>query len=103
MYICIIILGSIFEESDQAQAIRAFQMIDPTFNMDKFMSEARTYIIPEVMEAYLRGDVETLKLWCSEAVSKKERRERWGDDSMLCFVFWDKYYLQNIHKNRSID
>ena len=50
-------------------------MIDPTFNMDKFMSEARTYIIPEVMEAYLRGDVETLKLWCSEAVSKKER---WG-------------------------
>ncbi|KAG2223238.1 hypothetical protein INT45_006119 [Circinella minor] len=59
--------GSIFEESDQAQAIRAFQMIDPTFNMDKFMSEVRTYIIPEVMEAYLRGDVETLKLWCSEA------------------------------------
>ncbi|KAI9274504.1 hypothetical protein BDA99DRAFT_497717 [Phascolomyces articulosus] len=59
--------GSIFEESDQAQAIRAFQMIDPTFNMDKFMTEARTYIVPEVMEAYLRGDVETLKLWCSEA------------------------------------
>lgn len=61
--------GSIFEESDQAQAIRAFQMIDPTFNMDKFMREARTYIVPELMEAYLKGDTETLKLWCSEAVS----------------------------------
>ena len=48
-------------------------MIDPTFNMDKFMSEVRTYIIPEVMEAYLRGDVETLKLWCSEAVSKNKK------------------------------
>ncbi|KAI8143991.1 hypothetical protein BJV82DRAFT_557765 [Fennellomyces sp. T-0311] len=59
--------GSIFEESDQAQAIRAFQMIDPSFNMDKFMVEARTYIVPELMEAYLRGDTETLKLWCSEA------------------------------------
>lgn len=61
-------LGSIFEESDQAQAIRAFQMIDPTFNMDKFMVDARTYIVPELMEAYLKGDVDTLKLWCSEAV-----------------------------------
>ncbi|KAF7725484.1 protein translocase subunit [Apophysomyces ossiformis] len=59
--------GSIFEESDQAQAIRAFQQIDPTFNMDKFMVDARRYIVPEVMEAYLKGDVETLKLWCSEA------------------------------------
>ncbi|ORE01509.1 TIM44 subunit of mitochondria import inner membrane translocase [Rhizopus microsporus var. microsporus] len=59
--------GSIFEESDQAQAIRAFQMIDPTFNMDKFMVDARTYIVPELMEAYLKGDVDTLKLWCSEA------------------------------------
>jgi predicted lipid-binding transport protein (Tim44 family) len=61
--------GSIFEESDQAQAIRAFQTIDPTFNMDKFMVDARKYIVPELMEAYLKGDVETLKVWCSEAVS----------------------------------
>ncbi|CEG84503.1 hypothetical protein RMATCC62417_18297 [Rhizopus microsporus] len=42
-------------------------MIDPTFNMDKFMVDARTYIVPELMEAYLKGDVDTLKLWCSEA------------------------------------
>lgn len=33
------------------------------------MEDARKYIIPELMEAYLKGDVETLKLWCSEAVS----------------------------------
>lgn len=44
-------------------------MIDPSFNMDNFLREARTYIIPEVMEAYLKGDVESLKMWCSEAVS----------------------------------
>lgn len=36
------------------------------------MIDARTYIVPELMEAYLKGDVDTLKLWCSEAVSKKE-------------------------------
>lgn len=33
------------------------------------MTDARKYIVPELMEAYLKGDVETLKLWCSEAVS----------------------------------
>jgi len=59
--------GSIFEESDQAQAIKAFQQIDHTFNLEKFMKEAREYIVPELMDAYLKGDTETLKLWCSEA------------------------------------
>ncbi|KAI8889893.1 TIM44 subunit of mitochondria import inner membrane translocase [Backusella circina FSU 941] len=59
--------GSIFEESDQAQAINAMKAIDPTFNMDQFMTDARRFIIPELMEAYLKGDVETLKVWCSEA------------------------------------
>ncbi|CAM0143157.1 protein translocase subunit [Umbelopsis sp. WA50703] len=59
--------GSIFDESDQAQAVKAFQQIDHTFNMEKFMKEAREYIVPELMDAYLKGDTETLKLWCSEA------------------------------------
>lgn len=36
------------------------------------MIDARTYIVPELMEAYLKGDVDTLKLWCSEAVSNKK-------------------------------
>ena len=61
--------GSIFEESDQAQAIKAFQQIDRSFNLEKFMKEAREYIVPELMDAYLKGDTETLKAWCSEAVS----------------------------------
>jgi import inner membrane translocase subunit TIM44 len=40
--------------------------------MDQFMTDARRFIVPELMEAYLKGDVETLKLWCSEAVSRVE-------------------------------
>lgn len=39
------------------------------------MTEARKYIVPELMEAYLKGDVETLKLWCSEAVSRIRETE----------------------------
>lgn len=40
------------------------------------MKEARGFIVPEVMEAYLKGDVETLKLWCSEAVRQEETRKK---------------------------
>ncbi|RUS21514.1 hypothetical protein BC937DRAFT_92448 [Endogone sp. FLAS-F59071] len=59
--------GSLFEESDQAQAIKALQAIDPRFNMERFLREAREYIIPELMDAYLKGDSEILREWCSEA------------------------------------
>ncbi|OZJ04542.1 hypothetical protein BZG36_02710 [Bifiguratus adelaidae] len=58
---------SMFEESDQAQAIKALQRLDPRFTLDSFMREAREYIVPELMDAYLKGDSETLKIWCSEA------------------------------------
>ncbi|ORX97645.1 TIM44 subunit of mitochondria import inner membrane translocase [Basidiobolus meristosporus CBS 931.73] len=60
--------GSLFEESETAQAIKSFQNnIDRSFNVEKFVKEAREYIIPEVMDAYLKGDNDALKEWCSEA------------------------------------
>ncbi|RIB01941.1 hypothetical protein C2G38_2009765 [Gigaspora rosea] len=60
-------LGSFFEENETAQAITQLKMIDPGFNIEEFMKELREFIIPEIMEAYLKGDMETLKIWCSEA------------------------------------
>jgi len=60
---------SIMDETENAKTIRAFQMIDPTFNIDNFMKEAREFIIPEVMDAVLTADSELLNEWCSEAVS----------------------------------
>ncbi|KAJ1961077.1 protein translocase subunit [Dispira parvispora] len=61
-------LGSLFSESESAQALRVFkQTLDPAFNVDQFLREAREYIIPEVIDAYLHSDVDTLKEWCSEA------------------------------------
>ncbi|KAK9687985.1 protein translocase subunit [Basidiobolus ranarum] len=60
--------GSLFEESETAQSIKTFQnTIDRSFNVEKFVKEAREYIIPEVMDAYLKGDNDALKEWCSEA------------------------------------
>ncbi|KAJ1922734.1 protein translocase subunit [Tieghemiomyces parasiticus] len=59
---------SIFSESESAQALRLFkQTLDPSFNTDQFLHEAREFIIPEVIDAYLHSDVDALKQWCSEA------------------------------------
>ncbi|KAG8924415.1 protein translocase subunit [Tulasnella sp. 419] len=60
-------LGSMFDENEMAQVTRAFRLMDPAFNMESFSRELREYIIPEVVDAYLSADKESLKLWCSEA------------------------------------
>ncbi|CAG8455413.1 10097_t:CDS:2 [Paraglomus occultum] len=59
--------GSFFAETETAQALSQLKAIDPSFNLEYFMREARQYIVPELIEAYLKGDTETLKQWCSEA------------------------------------
>jgi len=56
-------------ETETAKALSQLKAIDPSFNLDYFMREARQYIVPELIEAYLKGDKATLKKWCSEAVS----------------------------------
>ncbi|KAF9289443.1 protein translocase subunit [Mortierella alpina] len=58
---------SMLDETENAKTIRALQMIDPRFKMDVFMKEAREFIIPEIMDAVLNADSETLHEWCSEA------------------------------------
>ncbi|KAI9230878.1 MAG: hypothetical protein DHS80DRAFT_26445 [Piptocephalis tieghemiana] len=59
---------SIFDESEQAKTVRRFrETVDPSFEIESFMHEARTYIVPELLDAYLAGDVKALRQWCSEA------------------------------------
>jgi len=57
-----------FAENEVAGVVRRFTEMDPTFNMEAFNTELREWIIPEVVDAYVKGDVETLKQWFSEAV-----------------------------------
>ncbi|KAF9581071.1 protein translocase subunit, partial [Lunasporangiospora selenospora] len=58
---------SALDETENAKTIRSLQMINPEFKMDSFMKEAREFIIPEIMDAVLTADSETLNEWCSEA------------------------------------
>ncbi|KAG0326943.1 protein translocase subunit [Dissophora globulifera] len=59
--------ASMLDETENAKTIKALQMIDPRFKMDAFMKECREFIVPEIMDAVLNTDSETLHEWCSEA------------------------------------
>jgi len=60
-------IGSWFDENETAQVIRMMKAIDPDFQQGDFERELREYIVPEVVDAYLSADQESLKAWCGEA------------------------------------
>ncbi|KAI9020433.1 hypothetical protein DFJ74DRAFT_673109 [Hyaloraphidium curvatum] len=60
-------VGRAFGETETAQTVRRFKAVDPKFRTDKFIKDAHEWIIPDVMESYLRSDSEALKEWCGES------------------------------------
>lgn len=78
-------VGGWFEENETARVIRMIRALDPDFQMEAFQRELREYIVPEVVDAYLNADKESLKMWCGEAVSvgwrsvKQDERELTGE------------------------
>ena len=60
-------VAGFFAENETATVIKAFRGMDPNFQLEPFLQDMREYILPEVLDAYVKGDVEVLKLWLSEA------------------------------------
>jgi mitochondrial import inner membrane translocase subunit TIM44 len=60
-------VAGFFAENETARVIKKFREIDPNFQLEPFLREMREYMLPEVLDAYVKGDVETLKLWLSAA------------------------------------
>lgn len=60
-------IGGFFEETESARVVRMFKELDPTFNQEEFLKDVRGYILPEVLDAYVKGDADILKSWLSEA------------------------------------
>ena len=58
--------SGVFRENESAKAILAFRTVEPTFSTEKFLKECREFIIPEVIESFLTGDLVRLKMWTSE-------------------------------------
>ncbi|KAI5780438.1 hypothetical protein EDC01DRAFT_620574 [Geopyxis carbonaria] len=56
-----------FAENETAMVIRKMREIDPNFQLEPFLRELREYILPEVLDAYVKGESETLKAWLSAA------------------------------------
>lgn len=60
-------ISGFFAENETAMVIKKFREMDPNFQMEPFLTEMREYILPEVLDAYVKGDVEVLKQWLSAA------------------------------------
>ena len=56
-------------QSGMAEVLAEIHKIDPYFNNELFLKECQTEIVPNILEAYLRGNMEVLRDWCHEAVS----------------------------------
>lgn len=60
-------VAGFFAENETAMVIKKLREMDPSFQVEPFVREMREYILPEVLDAYVKGDTETLKLWLSAA------------------------------------
>ena len=60
-------VAGFFAENETAQVIKKFREMDPNFQIEPFLRDMREYILPEVLDAYVKGDVEVLKQWLSAA------------------------------------
>lgn len=60
-------IGSWFDETEAAQVTRQMRILDPAFDRESFERDLREYIVPEVVDAYLSADKESLRRWCGEA------------------------------------
>lgn len=60
-------ISGFFAENETAMVIKKFREMDPNFQLEPFLRDMREYVLPEVLDAYVKGDVEVLKQWLSAA------------------------------------
>ena len=78
------IVGGVFSKTEMSEVLTEICKMDPSFDMELFIRECRDDIIPNVLEAILRGDLEILEDWCHEAV----RRVRVCVCVFVLFTHW---------------
>ncbi|XWS76256.1 hypothetical protein CRYUN_Cryun01aG0159700 [Craigia yunnanensis] len=65
---------SIFQETDAAASYKEIRRRDPSFSLTEFVTEVQEAVRP-VLNAYIKGDVETLKKYCSPEVIDRCKAE----------------------------
>ncbi|KAL6841953.1 hypothetical protein ACP4OV_028465 [Aristida adscensionis] len=66
---------SIFEETTTAVTFREIRQRDPSFSLSDFVADVQEMIKP-VLTAYSKGDVKTLKKYCTKEVIERCKGER---------------------------
>lgn len=60
------IMGNMFSKTELSETLTEICRIDPNFDQKDFLRDCETDIIPNVLEAMVRGDLDVLKDWCFE-------------------------------------
>lgn len=61
------IVGGLFQKTELSETLTEICKIDPTFDQKKFLRDCETDIIPNILEAMTRGDLDILRDWCHDA------------------------------------
>ena len=59
-------MGGLFTTTELSQALTEIIKMDPNFCKEEFLKECERDIIPNVLEAMVRGDLDILQDWCYE-------------------------------------
>jgi len=61
------IFGSAFSRTEISETLTEICKMDPNFEKEQFLKDCEQDFIPNILEAIVRGDLETLQDWCFEA------------------------------------
>ena len=60
------VVGGLFQKTELSETLTEICKVDPSFDRVQFLRHCETDIIPNILEAMVRGDLEILKDWCHE-------------------------------------
>ncbi|KAI1891745.1 hypothetical protein AGOR_G00146930 [Albula goreensis] len=61
------LIGGLFSKTEMSEVLTEILKVDPGFDKDSFLKQCERDIIPNILEAMIRGELEVLKDWCYEA------------------------------------
>lgn len=61
------IMGGLFSKTELSETLTEICKIDPNFDEKQFLRDCENDIIPNILEAMIRGDLAILKDWCFES------------------------------------
>ncbi|XP_017779867.1 PREDICTED: mitochondrial import inner membrane translocase subunit TIM44 [Nicrophorus vespilloides] len=60
------IMGGLFQKTELSETLTEICKIDNSFEQKRFLKQCEVDIIPNILEAMTRGDLDILKDWCHE-------------------------------------